>query len=159
MEKVESLLERAQSVVGFIQFVGLTVILSLQILMRFVVHKPLLWSEEVARFLLFWLVLNGAALAVKRSRNFMIELFDVEAIKHPLLKGVLQSIPLLGTLSVGVLMVVYGSVYMYYGSFRVVPISRINMLYVYLALPLSGLCIVVYSLGQARVLIQALRSR
>lgn len=157
MEKIQSVLERIQSFVGFVNFAALTVILTLQIVTRFVTQQPLLWSEEVARFLLFWLVMNGAALAVRRDRHFMLELFNLNDVRSRTLQLIFRLIPIFGVMAVGILMVVYGSIYARFGSYRVVPISQINMLFVYLAIPIFGGWIVVYCLGQAAALIQAFR--
>ena len=148
MEKLLTVIERLQSIIGFVNFVALTVVVTLQILTRFVIESPLLWTEEVARFLLFWLVLNGAALAVFRKRHFVIELFDIDHIDNRLLKRLLQLIPVVCILFVGLIMTFYGAEYALLGRFRVVPISGINMMYVYLAIPLSGAIISIYSLCQ-----------
>lgn len=146
MKRVLIIMEWLQASVGFLNFVVLTLIVSLQVLTRFVLRQPLLWSEELARFLLFWLVMNGAALAVKHGRHFTMEVFNIESIKNPALKISLQLIPHVSMLAVGIIMLVYGCQYAILGNYRIMPISQVNMMYVYAAIPLAGTLIAVYSI-------------
>lgn len=148
MKKTLYILDWIQSVIGFLNFGALTIVVSLQVISRFIIHRPLLWSEEVARFLLFWLVMNGAALAAMKSRHFTTELFTVEKVKSTALRTGLALIPALCIFLVGLIMVFYGISYTKVGSYRIMPISQINMMYVYLVIPLSGGLISLYSLFQ-----------
>ena len=45
--------------VAVIVFAALTMVVGLQVLDRLVLHQSFIWSEEVARFLFFWVVLLG----------------------------------------------------------------------------------------------------
>ena len=60
-------------VIATVLFALLTGVVALQVLTRFVLHAPIIWSEEVARFLFFWVVLLGAAMSVKDRRHFVID--------------------------------------------------------------------------------------
>ena len=46
-----------------------TIILFLGVVARYVVHRPLVWSDELASTIFLWLGMLGAALAIKRSEN------------------------------------------------------------------------------------------
>jgi TRAP-type C4-dicarboxylate transport system permease small subunit len=46
-----------------------TLILFVGVIARYVVHKPLVWSDELASTLFLWLGMLGAALAIRRSEN------------------------------------------------------------------------------------------
>ena len=146
MHKLASFLDRMQTIAGIAAFAALTVIVSLQILTRFVTQNPFLWSEEVARLLLFWLVLNGAALAVNRSRHFLIELFHLPEPSSPRARLLVQLVPLIAIITSGLLMLYYGIEYANVGGLRILPISGVNMRYVYVAIPLSGALIAFYGL-------------
>ena len=45
---------RLTTFVAVLVFAALTAVVSLQVLNRMALHLPLIWSEEVARFLFFW---------------------------------------------------------------------------------------------------------
>lgn len=46
-----------------------TLILFAGVIWRYVLHKPLVWSDELASTLFLWLGMLGAALAIRRSEN------------------------------------------------------------------------------------------
>lgn len=149
MYRALAYLERVQSAIGFLNFVALTVIVALQILTRFVIQHPLLWSEELARFLLFFLIMNGAALAVSRNRHFTIEFINLAATENRVLQLLLQMIPFICIMISGLIMIYYGIQYAEIGGHRILPISGMNMMYVYAAIPISGMLIVIYSFCHA----------
>ena len=68
-----SVLVAVNRVVATVLFALLTVVVALQVVSRFVIHAPFIWSEEAARFLFFWVVLLGAAMSVKDRRHFVID--------------------------------------------------------------------------------------
>ena len=47
----------------------LVVITSAQVVMRYAFNSPLIWSEELARWLLIWLTFTGSALALKHRQH------------------------------------------------------------------------------------------
>lgn len=57
-----------------IQVAILSVIVLLQVVFRYVLNSPLAWTEEMARFLLIWIVLLGAAVGVKRKSHFSVDI-------------------------------------------------------------------------------------
>src|SRR5688500_17827026 len=66
-------LATVNAVVASVLFALLTAVVALQVVSRFILHLPFLWSEEVARFLFFWVVMLGAAMGVKSRRHFVID--------------------------------------------------------------------------------------
>jgi len=46
-----------------------------QIIMRYVFHNSLSWSEELARYVFLWQIWLGASFAVKQQRHLRIEAF------------------------------------------------------------------------------------
>ncbi len=146
MDRLLGILDRTQSAVAFLNFAALTAIVSLQILSRFVTLHPMLWSEEIARFLFFWLVMNGTALAVNRDRHFVIEIIRLPEWKSGPAKLALELMPVACIFVTGLLMLYYGLDYAGVGGYRIMPISGVNMKWVYIAIPLSGALIATYSL-------------
>jgi len=55
---------------------ALTVVVLLQVLYRYVLELPLVWSDEAARHLLVWLSLMGGGIAVAEGLNPRIEMID-----------------------------------------------------------------------------------
>ena len=53
----------------------MTVLVFLQVVMRYVFANSLSWSEEMARFIFLWLSWIGASYAVKERSHFRVEMF------------------------------------------------------------------------------------
>lgn len=145
MKKFVNLLEKIQTFYGILIFVVLAIVVFLQILSRFIFHNPLMWSEEVARFLLFWMVLMGASISVKNETHFIIEFIMPEKIKNQTLRKIFRLIPDLCVLLSGVLITIFGYEYFKMGRFRIGPGSNINMQYIFVAMPIAGVSMVIYS--------------
>jgi TRAP-type C4-dicarboxylate transport system permease small subunit len=62
---------------GFIMvcFAIMGVVLALQIFMRYVLNMPLIWSEEVARYLFVWATFIGAGYGVRTKIHICVEFF------------------------------------------------------------------------------------
>lgn len=58
---------------------GLVTILAAQVVFRYLVGSPLVWSEELARYLLVWCTFVGVSLAVREGRNISVDLLPVLA--------------------------------------------------------------------------------
>lgn len=114
---------------------------------RFVLGEPSRWTEEVATFLLIWVAMLGAAVAFSRDEHLGLDYFatklDPEARK--LLAIIVQGLIILFTSSA----MVFGGYVLVTETLRtgqVTPALGIKMGYVYLAVPVSGLFIVLFCL-------------
>ena len=67
------ILEQAVEFVGGLILVVATLITILQVLFRYVLKIPFIWSEEFTRFLFIWIVWFGAALGIPRGKHMVIE--------------------------------------------------------------------------------------
>lgn len=146
MKKFVDCLELLQSIFGVVLFVALIVIVFLQVVSRYIFHNPLIWSEETARFLLFWVALMGASLSVKNQRHFTIDFFTPDRIQNQTIKRIFQIIPNLCIILFSLVMIIVGYQYCQMGRFRVGPSSNINMRYIYMAIPIAGATMLIYSL-------------
>ena len=101
------------------------------------------WVEETSRFLFIWLSFLGAALAVERMVHIRIDFFAQLLPPRP---------RLLLEILVYTAMVVFAAVVTYEGILVTIragdqsPVLSIPMSYAYLALPLSGVAIVLFGL-------------
>jgi TRAP-type C4-dicarboxylate transport system permease small subunit len=53
----------------------MTITTLLQVVFRYVLNDPLVWSEELARYLFVWIALVGAGAAVRTGGHFGLDLF------------------------------------------------------------------------------------
>jgi TRAP-type C4-dicarboxylate transport system permease small subunit len=137
---------RLNGLVAVWLFVVLTAVVVLQVVNRLVFHWPAIWSEEIARFAFFWVVLLGAAISVRRRRHFVLDILPRRADAGPRAwRFVLDVFPDLCVLAFAVFLLVQGIDYVRAGVFRTATNSRINMGFVYAAIPLFAALTVVYS--------------
>ncbi|MDR1933535.1 MAG: TRAP transporter small permease [Spirochaetales bacterium] len=61
---------------GFIMvcFAVMGAVLALQIFMRYVINMPLIWSEELARYIFVWATFIGAGYGVRKKIHISMEL-------------------------------------------------------------------------------------
>lgn len=131
--------------VATVLFALLTAVVALQMFTRFVVHAPVIWTEEAARFLFFWVVLLGAATGVKDRRHFVIDVTGGWRSGGPRLRFLFDVVPDVCVLSFSVLLLAEGVGYTEIGVFRTGANSRVNMAFVYAAIPTFAALSAVYS--------------
>tara|TARA_R110002020_G_scaffold70100_26_gene182030 strand:+ start:2262 stop:2795 length:534 start_codon:yes stop_codon:yes gene_type:complete len=118
--------------------VTISVVLLVQVFMRYVINSPLVWAEELARYLLVWCTMIGSSLAVRESRHIVIDF-------APVLFGP-RSIGLFRLVSLTGILVFCGVIIFYSLPFvqrvqemnQLSPSLEIPMWWVYLALPVGA---------------------
>jgi TRAP-type C4-dicarboxylate transport system permease small subunit len=64
---------------GFIMvcFAIMALVLALQIFMRYVMNMPLIWSEELARYIFVWATFIGAGYGVRKKFTSAWKFFSI----------------------------------------------------------------------------------
>ena len=142
-------------------FVALTSVVSLQVLSRYVWETPFLWSEEIARFVFFWVALMGGAISVRNRRHFVIDLSGAsmgDAGPSPTRGGrtldLLRDVLMCGFC---VLMTWVSIGFAESGSYRTAANSHVSFVWVYAALPVTFATMSLYTLQQVLESFAALR--
>ena len=146
-----SALKAADRVVGWIlvALMGFAVANVLwQVFTRFVLANPSSFTDELARYLLIWIGLLGASYAAGRQQHLAIDLLPSKLVGRAryYLSVILESCIFLFALSV----LVFGGIRLVVLTLSLGQTSaalHVPIGYVYLALPLSGLLIMFYSVG------------
>ncbi|GAE28276.1 TRAP-type C4-dicarboxylate transport system [Halalkalibacter wakoensis JCM 9140] len=130
----------------FIIFICMTITVVttfLQVFYRYVLKSPLSWSQEVLMISFVYLVLFGAALAVKNKEHLKVDLFDRAPARVQKLLRVLEFSIM--TIFIGVF-VYYGTLLVFanFESGTIVGFLPIQVAYVYMSLPISGLFMFYY---------------
>lgn len=119
-----------------IMLLVMSVTIAYQVLSRFVLGASLSWSEELARYLMAWLVFVGAAVAIRKS-----ELIGVEAlvsIASDNIKKVLKLLVYLICLGFSIFLIVKGFEMLEVVKNQQSPAMRIPMTWVYASIPVCG---------------------
>ncbi len=122
--------------------------LVLQIGSRYLFQRALIWTEEVSRFLLVWIVFLGAALAVHARAHFVVEILT-ERLPSRLHRWwrVAIAASLIGLMASFLYQgIVFGELGLHSRS----PSLGLPMIYVYAAVPVSAACMILFLLGEIR---------
>ena len=136
MEKISTGLNRLSEYLLIAVLSALAVVVFMQVVFRYLLHLPLFWTEEFARYCLVWASLLGAGVAVKRNEHIAVTVF---LNRFP--RNVGRVMVLAARISVAVILAV-----MVWGGVKLVmitsaqtsPAMRIPMSIPYLALPIGS---------------------
>ena len=116
----------------------LLVIVAAQIAARLIPFLPyMLWTEEIARFLLVWVIFLGASIGVKESSHFTVSLLP-EARNRLVALGMELAI-LLGIVAFAAIFIVRGGKYARVMYWDISDVAQISMLWVGIAIPVFGI--------------------
>jgi TRAP-type C4-dicarboxylate transport system permease small subunit len=134
---VSDFLNRICELALVILLAGMAVVVFLQVLFRYVLHLPLFWTEEFARYCLVWASLLGAAVALKRGEHiavtFFLDTFPKRAARA------LTMVAQVSVLLILAVMVWGGIKLVLVTSAQISPALRISMAVPYLALPIGSI--------------------
>ncbi|MGQ4879984.1 TRAP transporter small permease [Billgrantia sp. LNSP4103-1] len=123
----------------------MTVLIFWQVFARFVIGKPLFFSDEIARFAMLWLTFIGAGYAYRRGSLISVDILLEHAGKK--LARLLRIAIILCSALFAFIMVKYGLDIVERVSSQTAPSTRISMMWPYLAVPVGGVVILINSLG------------
>ncbi|MBV9559988.1 MAG: TRAP transporter large permease subunit [Bradyrhizobium sp.] len=137
---IERLVGRLVEIPAAILVVAEIVILFAGVVARYVLHAPLVWSDELASILFLWLAMLGSAVAFRRSEH--MRMTAVVASLRPAARAYLDVVATCAALAF-LLMVVQPSFdYAYEESFITTPALQISNSWRAAALP-AGICLMV----------------
>lgn len=122
-----------------------------QVFSRYVLQSPSIFTDELARFILIWVSLLGAAYYSGQNMHIAIDIFPRKlSDKNRRLHRIFTSV--LITLFVMAVFVIGGSylVFTTYTYTQITPALQIPIAIVYAVGPLSGLLIIYYKLSDIR---------
>ena len=159
LKTIKNILDRTLEILIIISMAVLTIDVCWQVFTRLVLKKPGIWTEELATFLVIWVALLGSAVALNRGAHLGIDYF---VGKLP------EKIRLCTEIFAFLCIVLFSLCVMVIGGMSLVlrtlelgqisPALLIKVGYVYLALPISGFFLVLYSvIGLVERLVELFR--
>ena len=113
----------------------ITVVTFLQVFTRYVTEDPLIWTEEVARYLFVWITLIGGAAAVRTNRHFGL---DILRRLFPALRIPLGAITMLVVLVFFALLFYTGILETRQAATQMSPALQVTMHWAFLAIPIGA---------------------
>ena len=162
LRRMEALLGLMVEIPAAILVVAEIVILFAGVIARYVLHQPLIWSDELASMLFLWLAMLGAAVAFRRAEH--MRMTAVIGSAPPAVRFYLDAVATCAALAFLLLIVRPAYEYAYEESFITTPALQISNTWRAAALPV-GICLMaVFALlrlareGNVRTLLAALLS-
>lgn len=138
-------LDRVLATACGVLLAALTAVVTFQVLGRYVPFIPRpLWTEEIARLLLAWLVFVGAAVALRRSEHFVIDLIPSKLDER--FGRVLQLLVLTLLTVISLVLLVGGAMLAYGGLTRISTASGLHLAWALSAVPVGALFMTIFSL-------------
>jgi len=109
-----------------------------QVVARFVLHSPSVWSEELARYCMVWIAMLGSALAMKNGMHMTLTIIT-DRIKHENLRIVIFVFDMICCLILGFVLMYYGYGFMISGLTKATASLKISMVWANAAMPFGGL--------------------
>jgi len=161
MKKQSSLGKRAESIfftvikvleklTGLLLIIGLSVIIilmTMQIINRYIVRNPFVWTEELCRYIFVWITIMGAGLALRR-----FELVGMYFILHKIPRKIQNLIRVVGLFGITLFIFILAR----YGLKLLViavkgrtlsPALRAPMFAVYLIFPIGGTIMFIFAIA------------
>lgn len=152
LEKVCQLL---RILVGLLTAV-LIVPVFMQVLARYTGLIPTyLWTEELAKFIFIWIVMLGSMVAVWEGTHFDVRV--MRDAQSPLGKLLQQGFVLIMISVFALLFVRFGIDYAKFGSIQSSVMMQINMLWIYISVPIAGALWATFALYRLWQLVQEFR--
>ena len=130
----------------------------MQVLSRYTGIIPtFLWTEELAKFLFIWVVMLGSMVAVWESTHFDVRV--VPDASSPLIRLLQDGFVLVMIIVFAVLFARYGIDYAKFGSIQSSVMMQINLLWIYITVPLAGLVWAVFAMFRLWQVIETYRKR
>ena len=131
-----------------LSFTTLTVCVVWQVISRYVLGQPAIFTEETSRFAVIWLSLLGTAYACGRMEHMAYEML-AERLQGPALIRQMRAIAAM-VLAFAAAVFVYGGSKLVLRAAEFEQVSatlEVPMAWVYSCIPLSGVCMVFYELA------------
>lgn len=147
MTLVRKLLDVSETVLMAICILMFVVMVALGIatvFFRFVVESSLAFPDELIRYLFIWLIFLGAAIALRRNAHAAIGVL-VEYLPAPLKRGAVM-VSTLASAGFFAVLIVKGIELTDRVVPQISPALEVSMAWVYAAVPVSGVFLLVYSI-------------
>ncbi|WP_407937682.1 TRAP transporter small permease [Neomoorella mulderi] len=120
----------------------ITVLISINVVTRYIWHFSITWNEEITRFMFIWSVLFGTSLGIKRRNHFNLNIVsNLISIKY------LDLFVSICILLFSLVMIIEGFKLATRTFTQLSPSLSIPMGYIYLAIPLTGLFNVIFTIN------------
>jgi TRAP-type C4-dicarboxylate transport system permease small subunit len=146
LQKFEAFLDLMVRIIISTQLMLMVVFCFLQTAMRYLFNNPLVWSEEITRFIFIWMVFIGSSLATSLKDHIRVDMFPKFMSRSKTGLNILQMVVSSLNSFLLVFLIVIGFKLVSY-SIQVSPALFIPWKYVYLAIPVGAIGMLFYEVN------------
>jgi TRAP-type C4-dicarboxylate transport system permease small subunit len=132
---LDRLIGRLEAALLAAMVAAITAVTFAQVFTRYVIGDPLIWTEEVARYLFVWITLIGAAAAVRSHGHYGLDMLRHYA---PPLRAALGLLTMLVVTAFLALLLYTGIAETRQAALQMSPALQVRMHWAYLALPVGA---------------------
>ena len=144
MSRLEHWFVEANKWVVVLLLSAMSTIIFANVTLRYVTNFSITWSEEVARYLMIWMTFLGAGLALRFGGHVAIT--NLQEAVPTRMQRVLRLAIVVLLIAFFATMVWIGYDYMSRMRFQVTPATRISFSYIYAAMPIGFVLLIVHLL-------------
>jgi TRAP-type transport system small permease protein len=145
MRKLNDWIYRGLQILLTLLIAVLIVPVTIQIVGRFSDQVPhLIWTEELARFCLIWIIMIGASVAVRDGAHFDVDVLPQP--KTPAGQAISRMVVHGSIFLVAVIFLAFGWRFTAFGFDQESELTGINMATIHVAWPFAGLCWLLFML-------------
>ena len=137
LKKIDSIIEAVTTVICTILFAGIIGIAFVAVIFRYVINDPIMWSEEVIRFMAIWMILLGSSLTMRLDEHTSIDFVPTFFLKSGKAKAVHMAITRAICAVALIVFFPYSIELMEKMGSALGAATRLPMKYVYLAFPVG----------------------
>lgn len=137
LEKINFIVVKMEKIMLIFLISEMVILAAVQILSRFVIKKPISWSEELLTYSFIWLSFIGASFALATNKHFEVDLFTIK-LNVRTRKIIFILIKIL-MLVFTILMIKDGYRFASINKFQMMSIMPFSMFWPCIIVPLSGI--------------------
>jgi C4-dicarboxylate transporter DctQ subunit len=141
---IRRLLDNLEEVVAAVLVAAICIIVGMEVVLRYILTRPLSWTEELSTILFVWITMLGSSIALKRGEHFAVELVRVHL--GPTGQRALRSLTLVLVIVFCGVLIYYGSLFTWRGRIGHTPAMELSRIFPYAAIPVGGALMLVRSL-------------
>lgn len=153
MEFIKRSLDKFLGIFCIALFAFLVLLVTWQVITRFIFNEPSVFSEELAKYCFVWLVLFGSAYVFGENGHMAIEIIRD---KFP------RKLKMAVEVFIELVIIAFAALILIKGGYAVTEIAwtqlsaslKIPVGYLYAAMPISGICIIFYCIYNISLIIQ-----
>lgn len=158
MRIYQKVLETLNALAGYLSallMAAMCIVVFCGVFSRYVLGDPWQWTEETARLIFIWVVFTAASVAVRRGIHFRFTLLLDSS--GPKIKALLEALANAWVIFFAGILLIKGASFALMNMKQLTPSLVIPWGWVYIAVPISAVLMILYSLEHLRVALQSMR--